>query len=866
MTAHTIIVAGDASIDWLAWPQAPDHAAPVNWRQREGTRMVARRGGSLLLADLVTAASKGPVISQSVADLHLRGPDESLHSIIDLAPVHPRSRPDPASGPAAQWRVERLRGFCGPAGCNPIQPPMTAPVDGAGLLVLDDAGNGFRDTPAAWADMLARARPRRLIVKMARPLASGPLWDAVRKGPPGDDGMPDPSRLAVVVNADDLRAEGVSLSRRLSWERTAEDFVRQLASNGRLDTLVTCADLIVRFDTQGVMHHRGLSGEQPTLYFYPDEIEGDDLAALPGAMVGMTAAFTAGLVTTLASGSSDDIGTAIRCGMTAARHLARTGFVPDVDGVPDYPRRAVHDAEAGDTRIAAVPVPSDWIIAHNRWLILEDTMGDPADAARRLVTHGPEVALGQTPVARINKVVTADRQEIEAFRATGNALHEYLTRPRSRPLSIGVFGPPGTGKSFTVKQVAEAEAARSGNAGKLEFLEFNLSQFAAIADLNIAFHLVRDSALSGSVPIVFFDEFDSPFQTDHGWLRFFLTPMQDGMFLENGRPHPIGRAVFIFAGGIHPSFAHFSAPLSAASDDAQRLAFNAAKGPDFISRLRVKVDVLGPDPQGPDDVTFPIRRGFLLRSMLLLEPGLTRREPGLTRPEPREERIDIHAGVLNAFLNVPHYNYGVRSMQAIVEMSTLSGARTFSPAALPPASQLSLHVPADEFLQLVQGERMPDDLREKLGRVLHSAYRTARLALADDDAERERLSSDAAQQNWDVLREDLKESNRLQADDIPRKLRAVNCYIAAPREDVLPVAQFADDEVEQLAEMEHERYNAERLRAQWRLGRRDVARRSNPFLVPWRDLADKWRELDRSAVKAIIPALASVDLVVRRMR
>ena len=115
--------------------------------------------------------------------------------------------------------MERLRGFSGPQGYHPPQPPLTGPTDGASLLLLDDFGNGFRATPDAWEGLLTSLRPRRAIIKMARPLADGLLWDAIRHGPRGDDGAPDPLRLVVVVNADDLREEGVALSRRLSWRR-----------------------------------------------------------------------------------------------------------------------------------------------------------------------------------------------------------------------------------------------------------------------------------------------------------------------------------------------------------------------------------------------------------------------------------------------------------------------------------------------------------------------------------------------------------------------------------------------------------------------------------------------------------------------
>jgi hypothetical protein len=54
--ARPLIVTGDISIDWLTWPVPAEreaNSAAANWRLLEGTRMVARRGGALLLADLL---------------------------------------------------------------------------------------------------------------------------------------------------------------------------------------------------------------------------------------------------------------------------------------------------------------------------------------------------------------------------------------------------------------------------------------------------------------------------------------------------------------------------------------------------------------------------------------------------------------------------------------------------------------------------------------------------------------------------------------------------------------------------------------------------------------------------------------------
>jgi len=73
-----------------------------------------------------------------------------------------------------------------------------------------------------------------------------------------------------------------------------------------------------------------------------------------------------------------------------------------------------------------------------------------------------------------------------------------------------------------------------------------------------------------------------------------------------------------------------------------------------------------------------------------------------------------------------------------------------------------------------------------------------------------------------------------------------------------PKISFTDAELEQMAELEHERWLAERKRLGWSLGSRDDEARTHPSLVPWAELPEAEREKDREAVRAIPGLLASV--------
>lgn len=114
---------------------------------------------------------------------------------------------------------------------------------------------------------------------------------------------------------------------------------------------------------------------------------------------------------------------------------------------------------------------------------------------------------------------------------------------------------------------------------------------------------------------------------------------------------------------------------------------------------------------------------------------------------------------------------------------------------------------------------------------------------------------------WADLSEDLRESNRQQADHTRIKLRAIGCDLARrddPADPRLPVKEFTRAEVELMAEMEHRRWNAERWLAGWRYGTpTDKPRRINANLVDWASLDHSIQEYDREAVRDI-PELAAL--------
>lgn len=154
-----------------------------------------------------------------------------------------------------------------------------------------------------------------------------------------------------------------------------------------------------------------------------------------------------------------------------------------------------------------------------------------------------------------------------------------------------------------------------------------------------------------------------------------------------------------------------------------------------------------------------------------------------------------------------------------------------------------------------------DSELDTLAKKLHEDY-LAKLPAAER-AERKKRSS----YPWDLLDDDLVESNRQLADHISVKLRAVGCHLAAkddPDDSGERVDHFDSVELELLAKLEHRRWMAERYLAGWTLGPRDDEKRINPYLVEWEDLPPNVQDYDRNFVRILPNLLKSVNKEVRR--
>jgi hypothetical protein len=120
--------------------------------------------------------------------------------------------------------------------------------------------------------------------------------------------------------------------------------------------------------------------------------------------------------------------------------------------------------------------------------------------------------------------------------------------------------------------------------------------------------------------------------------------------------------------------------------------------------------------------------------------------------------------------------------------------------------------------------------------------------------------------SWESLSENIKESNRRQADHIGIKLATIGCGMEPWREFGREDFKFDPEEILKMARMEHERWCNDRLRDGWKYGReRNDARKIHPDLIVWDRLTSEAKEKDIAAARLIPNLLARAGFQIYRI-
>ena len=147
---------------------------------------------------------------------------------------------------------------------------------------------------------------------------------------------------------------------------------------------------------------------------------------------------------------------------------------------------------------------------------------------------------------------------------------------------------------------------------------------------------------------------------------------------------------------------------------------------------------------------------------------------------------------------------------------------------------------------------------EILAQAIHEAY------VRTQQAAGESVQINPSLAPWEQLPEDLRESNRRQADHIGLKLHGLGYRVAPLTDWDAHLLEFAPHEIEAMARAEHERFVQERLEAGWTPGVKNLVRKTSPSLAPWADLPEPEKEKDRASVRSLPGVLAQAGLQVYR--
>jgi hypothetical protein len=135
--------------------------------------------------------------------------------------------------------------------------------------------------------------------------------------------------------------------------------------------------------------------------------------------------------------------------------------------------------------------------------------------------------------------------------------------------------------------------------------------------------------------------------------------------------------------------------------------------------------------------------------------------------------------------------------------------------------------------QVLQVDNIINERLDRRAKIIHQIYE-------DPSGGSNQISAQRLQQDWNDLPERKRKQNRLQADHLGVKLRAIACN---SRGKPASGFAFAEQESELLAAMEHARWVATEKNDGWVYGPEKVEdAKISPYILPWHAVADSNKE------------------------
>ncbi|RKT45007.1 RyR domain-containing protein [Thiocapsa rosea] len=167
-------------------------------------------------------------------------------------------------------------------------------------------------------------------------------------------------------------------------------------------------------------------------------------------------------------------------------------------------------------------------------------------------------------------------------------------------------------------------------------------------------------------------------------------------------------------------------------------------------------------------------------------------------------------------------------------------------------------IPVSYLREVCRASVLLDGRGDEVARTIHDHYRDSIAAQGRDP------NLEPAGQPWELLATSYRQANRHQADHVWAKL-AVTDARAVP-EEMVESFVLTPLEVERLAIIEHERWAADRHLDGWSYAPvRNNQLKHHPQLIPYADLSEPMKDLDRFAVRGLPTLLARQGLGILRL-
>ena len=159
----------------------------------------------------------------------------------------------------------------------------------------------------------------------------------------------------------------------------------------------------------------------------------------------------------------------------------------------------------------------------------------------------------------------------------------------------------------------------------------------------------------------------------------------------------------------------------------------------------------------------------------------------------------------------------------------------------------------NEMIENQNNTRPHMDSVERLAIAIHMNYNEKRL--------KEHPEDELKYPNFSNLPDDMKYSNIRQALGIYDKLDIIGCELK-PIDN--KAYALSNDEIELLAEIEHEDWIKERIDSGWTLGDKDTENKKSPYLIPYNELSEEIKDYDRDTIRNIPKIVGLIGLEIRK--